>query len=616
MTTDSPRNNFNPTRREALAALTGTLGSVLIPAAARAEDSGSGSGDSSKTSPATRPWVVPLPVYTPKQPLASLSPVPSGPASTGSGECGRSTHQGWSIFSAGSVPPKYYEMRLREAFHEFHPDLTKLQSSTRRDVIWGFDGIYPGPTFAARYGEPAIVRIYNELPQLTSGFGSPEISTHLHNLHTPSESDGFTGDFFSRFIWGPTLSQPAAGQLPSRVAYRDHFYPNCYAGFSTYFNKALPYGPGNCGDETGTSPTAGKGSEALGTLWYHDHRLDFTAPNVYRGMAGFYLLFDHIDTGNENDTSPTALCLPSGIGKYDIPLLLQDKQFDARGYVVFDQFNSDGILGDKVCVNGKIQPYFRVQQRRYRFRILNGGPARFYELYLVDANGKEQAFDYIANDGNLLPAPIRGMKSIRLGVAERADIVIDFAKASGPLYLVNRLEQKDGRGPTGNLLFPGTQLLRFDVQVGAVADKSRVPDTLRMLPPLPDLNSAVTRRWEFGRSNGGWVVNGQLFDITKPMAYPSAGGAEIWIIKGTGNWSHPVHIHFEEGRILSRNGLPPPPHERGRKDVYVIGPGEELALAIRFRDFNGKYMMHCHNLTHEDHAMMIRFDVIDNFLPL
>jgi FtsP/CotA-like multicopper oxidase with cupredoxin domain len=81
-------------------------------------------------------------------------------------------------------------------------------------------------------------------------------------------------------------------------------------------------------------------------------------------------------------------------------------------------------------------------------------------------------------------------------------------------------------------------------------------------------------------------------------------------LRGKGNWSHPVHIHFEEGRILSRNGRAPPLHERGRKDVYVISPGEELRLVLKFRDYTGKYMMHCHNLVHEDHAMMIRWDIV------
>jgi FtsP/CotA-like multicopper oxidase with cupredoxin domain len=88
------------------------------------------------------------------------------------------------------------------------------------------------------------------------------------------------------------------------------------------------------------------------------------------------------------------------------------------------------------------------------------------------------------------------------------------------------------------------------------------------------------------------------------------GAREVWVLRSKGNWSHPIHIHFEEGRILSRNGKPPPVHERGRKDVYVIGPGEELRVYIQFRDYTGKYMMHCHNLIHEDHAMMVRWDVV------
>jgi FtsP/CotA-like multicopper oxidase with cupredoxin domain len=83
------------------------------------------------------------------------------------------------------------------------------------------------------------------------------------------------------------------------------------------------------------------------------------------------------------------------------------------------------------------------------------------------------------------------------------------------------------------------------------------------------------------------------------------------VLRGKGNWHHPVHIHMEEGRILSRNGAPPPPHEVCRKDIYSLEPGEEVRVFIRFRDFVGKYMMHCHNLTHEDHAMMVRFDIVE-----
>jgi FtsP/CotA-like multicopper oxidase with cupredoxin domain len=333
-------------------------------------------------------------------------------------------------------------------------------------------------------------------------------------------------------------------------------------------------------------------------------------------MFGFYLLFDDVDTGNENDTSPTALRLPSGIGQFDIPLAIHDRQFKANGTTYFDQFNNDGFLGDKICINGKIQPFMKVQKRKYRFRLLDASLSRFYDLVFVDGRNNMN-FAYIGNDGNLLPAPLN-MSSVRFGPAERADLVIDFSKATGKtVYLVNRLEQTDGRGPSGKLLSPGTQILRFDIQDNktAVVDNSQVPTKLRPLPPLPDaatIAAAPQRYWEFSRTNGGWAVNNRFFDVTQPMALPNAGAWEVWTIRSTGNWHHPVHIHFEEGRILSRNGAPPPPHEAGRKDVYVIASGEEIRILLRFRDFNGKYMMHCHNLMHEDHAMMVRFDIIGN----
>jgi FtsP/CotA-like multicopper oxidase with cupredoxin domain len=163
------------------------------------------------------------------------------------------------------------------------------------------------------------------------------------------------------------------------------------------------------------------------------------------------------------------------------------------------------------------------------------------------------------------------------------------------------------------ILNPGTQLLRFDVKGPVVKDDSQVPDRLRELPPLPTAEEIKQMPRGYGNStaeNGGWTVNGKLFNVLSVSAKPRLGIAGDVDIAGKGNWSHPIHIHFEEGRILSRNGVAPPLHERGRKDVYVIGPGEELRLVMKFRDYTGKYMMHCHNLIHEDHAMMIRWDVV------
>jgi FtsP/CotA-like multicopper oxidase with cupredoxin domain len=537
--------------------------------------------------PHTTPFVVPLPVYTAKAPVGTLSPAPTSQPNVSGGECGRPSHQRAAEFTS----QKYYDMHVKEAYHSFHPELPTQK-------IWGYDGLLPGPTFVERYGVPITVRIYNDLPANAIGFGSPEISTHLHNLHDGSESDGFTGDYYSATKFGPTMT--GAG------AYKDHHYPNCYAGY----------------DDPRYRATNGDPREALGTLWYHDHRLDFTAPNVYRGLTGFYLLFDDIDSGNELDTNPKALRLPSGVGKYDIPLVFQDKQFDSSGYLFFDQFATKGILGNKFCVNGKVQPFFKVERRKYRFRLLDGGPSRFYEFYLTNSSGVNQSFTYIANDGNLLPAPLTTSK-VDLGVAERADIVIDFSRYNigDKLYLVNRLIQTDGRGPEGPLVntrgadglltTAGTQILRFDIDRDAASDPSRVPAKLRELPPINLAEVVKTRRFEFDRENEVWTVNGKIFDVDNAVAKPKRGTAEIWVLKGKGDWHHPVHIHFEEGQILSRNGKPPAPHEAGRKDVYVLAPNDEVRVFLRFREFLGKYMMHCHNLTHEDHAMMIRWDIVE-----
>ncbi|UUZ69374.1 multicopper oxidase domain-containing protein [Polaromonas sp. P2-4] len=551
--------------------------------------------------PKTTPFVVPLPVYPPKQAVGALTPTPTENA--GPGEAGRAPHQRWAEF----LPQKFYNLNVRQAQHSFHPELPT-------QTVWGFDGLVPGPTIAERYGVPNIVRIYNDLPANTVGFGSPEITTHLHNMHTASESDGFAGDYYSATRFGPTLTAPGA--------YLDHHYVNAYAGFS----------------DPRYSATNGDPREALGTLWYHDHRVDFTAPNIFRGLAGMYLLFDDIDSGNELDTNPKALRLPSGVGKYDIPLVIDDKVFDSSGYLFFDQFATKGILGNKVCINGKVQPFFKVERRKYRFRLLDTGPSRFYEFYLTNGSnsgsgsggssgsgsgsGLNQSFTHIANDGNLLPAPL-STKKLELSPAERADLVIDFSSypLGTKLYWVNRLVQIDGRGPEGPLVntrgtdglltTAGTQLLRFDIDSDPpTPDLSRVPATLRALPPINLAEVVRTRKWRFDRENSVWTTNDQIFEVNKPAAFPKRGTTEIWVLQGSDDWHHPVHIHFEEGRILSRNGKPPPPHEAGRKDVYVVHPLEEVRVFIRFRDFLGKYLMHCHNLIHEDHAMMVRWDIV------
>ena len=562
-------------------------------------------------SPATTPWLVTLPDAIEPLPQTSLltdtNLIPQGEANTDFDECGRNDHQRWSEFFNGPIlepdEADTYELKVQAITnHVFHPDYPPQLS-------WKYMGKdangnpYANPTIHARYGRPIIVRLHNQLPANHTGFGTPEISLHLHNLHTPSESDGFPGDYFSETKAGPTLNKPGK--------FKDQFYPNIYAGFDEF--------PRNPNSNTNTSnPVGGDRREALGTLWYHDHCLDFTAANASRGMAGFYLIYDDIDSGDEHDTNPAALRLPSG--PYDYPLAFQDKRFDVNGIHIFDQLDPEGTLGDKVTVNGKIEPVLNVARRKYRLRLLNAGPSRFYEFYLVNSANVAQPFTYIANDGNLLPAPLLNQTRVRLGVAERGDIVVDFSRfaLNTELYLVNRLTQTSTRGP-GGVQAPGTRVMKIVVNRNPpVADVSRVPTTLRAIrrPTTEEIAAAPVRRWVFSRRNGFWSINDKLVNVNSAAARIELGGAEIWDLDNpSGGWAHPVHIHFEEGHILNRfrggTAIAIPAHERGRKDVYVLGPGERVRLFMRFRDFPGKYVMHCHNMIHEDHAMMVRWDIVD-----
>ncbi|UTW07879.1 multicopper oxidase family protein [Pseudomonas benzenivorans] len=553
-------------------------------------------GDEPEKSPPTIPWQIELPLaYTPLEPVA-LDPAPMVVANTAAGEAGRDAHQRWDELyeRPREYPPVHYEMSVEEnpswVFNPAYPP----------QPIWGFAyggnaAISPGPTIFGRYGQPTIVRIYNRLPEDHKGFGSPQISTHLHNAHTGSESDGFPGDFYSANKAGPNLSAPGH--------FKDHFYANIYAGYDEQQNGI------------------GDPQQGLGTLFYHDHTLDFTSPNLVRGLMGFYLLFDDIDSGDERDPNPAALRLPSY--PYDYPLAFADRLFDRNGILFYDQVDPDGTLGDKVIVNGYIEPVLRVAARKYRLRLLNGGPSRAYEFYLVDLQDRVQTFTYIANDGNLLPAPLFNQHRVRLSAAERGDIVVDFARypIGTELYLVNRLKQEKTRRPE-DVEAPGVRVLKLIVdRFPPRQDLSRVPAALRELAPLdPEvIANARVRRFEFERTNGMWAINDKFFNPLRSALDVPQEEFEVWdLVNNHGGWSHPIHMHLEEGRTIAKfqdgveddDEVPVPPHEQGRKDVFVLQPNSRIKVLVRFRDFRGKYVIHCHNLVHEDHAMMLRFDVV------
>jgi FtsP/CotA-like multicopper oxidase with cupredoxin domain len=289
---------------------------------------------------------------------------------------------------------RFYRVIAEERAVRLHPDLPPT-------VVWGYRdantpaGQYPvvaGPTFVSHALEPLIVRHENRLPANHVGFGEPITTVHLHGGHHEARSDGFPDD-----IPGfPAVIRPGAT--------RDYCYPLLDPGFST-------------GEDDPTDRPA--------TMWYHDHLLDFTGPNVYRGLAGFFLYFDELDTGSEH----TGLRLPSGA--FDLPILLQDKRLDRNAQLVYDGLvDHDGFLGDKFLVNGVIQPFLEVQRRKYRFRMLNGSNARFFGVSVADRDGRPQPYDLIATEGGLLSAPARG-QTLRFSRPRSARRSVDFALRRG-----------------------------------------------------------------------------------------------------------------------------------------------------------------------------------------
>jgi FtsP/CotA-like multicopper oxidase with cupredoxin domain len=382
-----------------------------------------------------------------------------------------------------------------------------------------------------------------------------------------------------------------------------------------------------------TNPPNGDINESLSTLWYHDHRVDFTSQNTYKGLVGFYCLFNEFDTGNEN----TGFHLPN-FPQFDIPLVFADKVYDDTGALAFDLFTLDGILGDKFLVNGKIQPFFQVEPRRYRFRLLDTGPSRFYSYFLTDLNNlnANNQFWVIGNDGNLLPNPVQ-VSTVRIGPAERVEIIIDFSQFAGKtIYLENRLVQFNGQGPVppqgfiagqvecndgnGNVLSDitpagqGNLLLQFQVSSRAVKDGSVNPVTNPTFYQLPSTTAEprIVRTFKFDRLNGQWSINGQFMDCNEFRFTVQQNSVEQWLLTNlSGDWTHPIHIHLEEHQILSRNRMPPPlAVERSRKDVTQLHPNERVQLFFRFRDWVGKYPIHCHNVVHEDHAMMALWHIL------
>ncbi len=522
-------------------------------------------------SPATRPFVMELP----KPP--SPNPVPRFAANAPESR----------RFADGA---RYFELVVEERFVQVHPDLPPTP-------VWGYRDIndlrphYPfvaGPTFKETYGKPVIIRMHNRLPANHTGFGRNRTTIHFHGGHTPFRSDGFPLG----------INPPNQFKLPPGVPFGDF-------GVGESFDYCFPL------QDPGFSTGMGDPAERASTMWYHDHLLDFTGPNVYRGLSGFFLAFDELDANDETK----GLRLPSG--EFDVPLVIQDRILAADGTLVFNPLNHDGFLGDKMLVNGAIQPYLRVKRRKYRFRILNGSNARFFQVFLSNAEGRTFPVTQISTEAGLLSRPVRDLDSAFISPSWRVELVIDFSqfREGDELFLENRLEQVDGRGP--KRLGRRVPLVKFIVEE-AVPDPSAVPDRLRPLPPISERElsraAANTSTFEFDRRHGAWAINGQLVDPERPLIRVPLDTPLIWrFVNKSGGWFHPIHVHHEFMRVIRRNGQLPPLLERdgvAKKDAPLLGPNDVVDVFIKFRDFVGPFVFHCHNTEHEDMAMMARFDVV------
>ena len=416
--------------------------------------------------------------------------------------------------------------------------------------VWTYNGTVPGPLIRQRQDTGSVVRFINKLGNDDRGRGISSV-IHLHGVASLPQYDGYAEDL-----------------IPPQH-YKDYYYPN----------------------------------DRAATFWYHDHAVMHTARNVYMGLAGMYI----VEYNDHDFCEPGAQeLLPQE--EFDIPLLIQDKRLSPDGELIYNDRAHRGVYDDVVLVNGVPWPRMNVKNRKYRFRVLNGGPSRTLSLEArvkhSDGTLEPVNLHVVASDSGLLSAPVT-TKNLRVGVAERYEFVIDFADyADKEVLLVNPIFFGN---IDGNLR--STQIMCFQVGNGA-QDNPPLPDRLTTLTPMETLQSEVTaiRTFRFDRA-GKWLINGKAWDPHRVDAFVEPCATEIWRFISTGGWAHPIHIHLGHFRLLGRSRTPIKPYERGMKDTFFVNDFETVDMIGRFGPHEGKYMIHCHNLVHEDHDMMTQFQV-------
>ncbi|SFP43139.1 Multicopper oxidase with three cupredoxin domains (includes cell division protein FtsP and spore coat protein CotA) [Amycolatopsis arida] len=413
------------------------------------------------------------------------------------------------------------------------PDIDVYRIPIQRaevDILPGF--ATSALTFAGHFVGPTIRARTGRRTYVTfANDADVPTNIHLHGGHVPPASDGHPMDLIDPGKW------------------RHHDYPNRQRG---------------------------------ATLWYHAHPHHVEAEHVYRGMHGFYLI---------EDPAEAELGLPGG--EYDVPILVRDAEFDAKGQLVLWGHPANRTT---ILANGKPQPYFQVAARKYRFRFLNGANERTFTLSLGGT-----VMTQIASDGGLLPAPVPRTE-FAFSPGERVEMVVDFSDYP-----------------------PGTQLVLTDAAAGPVvrfdvtrkaADSSRVPTTLRALPALG--SATVTRdvvlSFDLTSGNPTGLVNDKPFDPNRVDFQIKRGATEIWnVTNGDGNYGFPhnFHLHLVQFRVLDRGGRPPLPGDAGLKDTVAVPPGETVRVQATFAtDYLGRYMYHCHFLEHSSVGMMAQMEIV------
>jgi FtsP/CotA-like multicopper oxidase with cupredoxin domain len=442
--------------------------------------------------------------------------------------------------------------------------------------MWTYDGTFPGPTIRRPAGHRTEVTFLHELPPRVG-----ELTVHLHGGHNHTQFDGQPG--------GLTKS------------HRRSFYCDIPSGLSARESgNDVLIEPGGRRKYVFDLMEDGK-PERAAFQWYHDHRLDHTARNVWHGLAGMWIIDDEFEAG-----------LPLPDGDRDLLLAICDRTFDRHNQLT-DPFTNlrppaDGISGHTVLVNGAYMPHHRVRAQRYRVRVLNLSQFRGYNLYLSNNAPLVQ----IGTDSGLMPRPVRRQEVV-VGPAERVELIVDFSGAAGVSVELRSGPRHGARHPLGTHCYAGA-LMQFRVDSRRLPDRTRVPRKLRPLPSwTKHVSHKADRTWTIsigGAFSTAWLINGRTFNPAHADAHPELGSTETWEIVNDTGVAHMIHMHLTDWYLLARNGKPPPPWEDCLKETFYVFPRERLLVAGHFADYTGKFVIHCHMLDHEDHGLMSQFEVV------